>query len=213
MWYRRVLGKNFRKKRFKIFLDKIKLIHGPIRILDIGGKFKFWKDMGIQNLFDINQHISITLMNLNKEEINHASFNSIIGNATDLKQFNDNEFDIVFSNSVIEHLFNFEEQIKMANESMRVAKHYFIQTPNKYFLIEPHYFFPLFQFMPYNFKKIVMMKTRLVLGKFHDEKSVQRAHQEIRLLSKKELKYLFKNGQIYKEKFFGFNKSFMITNL
>ena len=213
MWYRRTLGKKFRQKRFKIFLDKIKLINGPIRILDIGGKFNFWEDMGIKKLFDINEQISITLINLNKENIKHDSFTSIIGNATDLKQFNDNEFDIVFSNSVIEHLFNYEEQRKMANESMRVATNYFIQTPNKYFLIEPHYFFPLFQFMPYGLKKFFMMKTKFVLGKFHDKKSVQRAHDEIRLLSKKELNNLFPDGKIYNEKIFGFNKSFMITNI
>lgn len=55
-----------------------------------------------------------------------------------MKQFQDNEFDAVFSNSVIEHVGDYEAQRQMANEIMRVGKRYFVQTPNFYFPIEPH---------------------------------------------------------------------------
>ena len=44
--------------------------------------------------------------------------------------------------------------INRKSDSIRVGKKYFIQTPNKYFPIEPHYLFPFFQFMSYNFKNI-----------------------------------------------------------
>lgn len=49
-------------------------------------------------------------------------------------QFKEKEFDLVFSNSVIEHVGGFQDQMKAANEIRRVGKNYFIQTPNKYFL-------------------------------------------------------------------------------
>ena len=48
-------------------------------------------------------------------------------------------YDIVHSNSVIEHLYNFENQKKMASEIIRVGQKYIVQTPNKYFFLEPHY--------------------------------------------------------------------------
>ena len=60
--------------------------------------------------------------------------------------FKDKSFDAVFSNSVIEHVGTFEDQKMMANEVIRVTNFYFIQTPNLYFPIEPHFLVPFFQF-------------------------------------------------------------------
>ncbi|MGL1255153.1 methyltransferase domain-containing protein, partial [Vibrio parahaemolyticus] len=85
------------------------------------------------------------LLNLEKEEVTNPQFQSITGNATDLSGINDQQFDIVFSNSVIEHLYTWENQEKMAKEVLRVGKYHFIQTPNYWFPIEPHWVFPFFQ--------------------------------------------------------------------
>ncbi len=43
--------------------------------------------------------------------------------------FKDKSYDIVFSNSVIEHVGNLEKQKQFADEVQRVGKSYFIQTP------------------------------------------------------------------------------------
>ncbi|MFK9353834.1 methyltransferase domain-containing protein, partial [Escherichia coli] len=87
----------------------------PLTILDIGGTVAFWEAM------NFNQSgITITLLNLEKEEVTNPQFQSITGNATDLSGINDQQFDIVFSNSVIEHLYTWENQEKMAKEVLRV---------------------------------------------------------------------------------------------
>jgi len=52
--------------------------------------------------------------------------------------FNDNEFDWVFSNAVIEHVGGAKEQIIFINEMLRVSKNVFFTTPNKYFPVEAH---------------------------------------------------------------------------
>ena len=52
--------------------------------------------------------------------------------------FEDNQFDWVFSNAVIEHVGNDEAQLLFINEMLRVAKNVFFTTPNKYFPIEAH---------------------------------------------------------------------------
>jgi 2-polyprenyl-3-methyl-5-hydroxy-6-metoxy-1,4-benzoquinol methylase len=69
-----------------------------------------------------------------------------------MPQFQNDEFDIVFSNSVIEHVGSYEEQNLMASEVRRVGKRYFIQTPNLFFPIEPHFLFPFFQFLPLDYR-------------------------------------------------------------
>ena len=58
-----------------------------------------------------------------------------------------------------------------------------------------------------------MMKTSIIEGVRHDEQSVYRAHNVIRLLNKKEIEQLFSDGIIYKENLFGLTKSYMVTNL
>ena len=120
----------------------------------------------------------------------------------------DKSFDLVFSNSVIEHLFTKENQQKMANEVIRVGKNYFIQTPNKYFFIEPHWVFPLFQFLPFSIK--VYLTQHFNLGHIPKSKTKVAALaqvNEIRLISKKELKELFIHSEIYTEYFMGLGKS------
>jgi SAM-dependent methyltransferase len=110
----------------------------------------------------------------------------------DLSRYADREFDVVFSNSVIEHLGTWENQQKMASEIRRVGKHYFVQTPNVYFPIEPHFLFPFFHFLPESYK--IWIIRNFDTGWFDripDRKTAEAAVREIRLLSKKELKYLF----------------------
>lgn len=48
---------------------------------------------------------------------------------------------------MIEHVPH-ELQPAFVSEVRRVATRYFVQTPNRYFPIEPHYQLPLFQFLP-----------------------------------------------------------------
>ena len=52
--------------------------------------------------------------------------------------FQDNQFDWVFSNGVIEHIGQELAQLRFLNEMLRVGKNVFFTTPNKYFPIEAH---------------------------------------------------------------------------
>lgn len=203
------LGNKFRQRRFEFFENAIKNYPKPLKILDIGGTEQFWKNRGFAN----NPDFSIMLVNLYKEEPSSENINSEIGNAVDLSQFEDYSFDIVFSNSVIEHLFDLESQGKMASEVQRLGKYHFIQTPNKYFPIEPHFLFPLFQFLPKSFKMFLLTKTKLIRGVKHDYKYSKSKIDEIKLLSGQQLKKMFPSSFLFKEKFFGFVKSFVVHNL
>ncbi len=52
--------------------------------------------------------------------------------------FEDNAFDWVFSNAVIEHVGGRGQQIEFINEMVRVGRNVFFTTPNKYFPVEAH---------------------------------------------------------------------------
>lgn len=206
------IGHKFRNERFIIFESLIKkkfALGDTIQILDVGGTAYFW----IGKSFLEKYQVTITLLNLESSETNHPRLKSVEGNATDLSAYEDGSFDLVFSNSVIEHLYTFENQQKMAQECMRVGRSYFIQTPNKHFPVEAHYALPFVQYLPDKFVFTILTKTKLSrLHQWREEKAQQYLN-EIRLLSLGEMKMLFPNSTIYKEKFLGMTKSFVAHNL
>ena len=200
------LNQRFREKRFKFFITLLEKIKSdkPVQILDIGGEENYWVRMNYSG----DANIQITLLNLEKTATTKNNIISIKGDATDLTKFKDQEFDIVFSNSVIEHLFSKENQKKMADEARRVGKCYYIQTPNFFFPIEPHWLFPFFHFLPV--KTRVFLTQNFNLGHFKKaidrEESIQRVN-EIKLLTEREMKELFPDGKVYKEVLLGLTKS------
>jgi len=202
------LGNRFRSKRFKFFFQKIEKFKKPLTILDVGGKINFWENRGLAG----NHNFKITIVNVEKEISKYSNIKCEFGDATNLKEFKTQSFDVVHSNSVIEHLHSYENQKKMANEVIRIGKKHIIQTPNKYFFIEPHYLFPFFQFLPNSIKYLILTKTKLSRLKKWDEYFAHQYINEIRLLNLKEMKILFPESKIYYEKFFGINKSFTMYN-
>jgi hypothetical protein len=62
--------------------------------------------------------------------------------------FGDAEFDIVFSNAVIEHVGGRDRQRKLVSEAIRVGRRVFITTPNRRFPVEIHTKLPLVHWLP-----------------------------------------------------------------
>jgi SAM-dependent methyltransferase len=62
--------------------------------------------------------------------------------------FADDEFDVAFSNAVLEHLPDGESQRRFVHELCRVAPRAFVSTPNRWFPIEPHTLVPFVHWLP-----------------------------------------------------------------
>src|SRR5438309_11905100 len=94
------MAASFRRRRFALFQDLISSHnHTPITILDLGGWQEFWEVME----FTDTPH-KIILLNLYEIGVRHPNFTSMVGDARQLDAFADKSVDVVFSNSVIEHL-------------------------------------------------------------------------------------------------------------
>ena len=155
--------------------------------------------------------VQVTLLNVFTSAVPGPHFHSITGDARDMSGFYDGQFDVVFSNSVIEHVGGYEEQRQMASEVQRVGKRYFVQTPNVFFPLEPHFLFPFFQFLPASLKAIVIRHFDLGWSRLvPDEGSAIKEAALIRLLSEREIGELFPGGMIYRERFLGLVKSFIV---
>jgi len=197
-----------RLKRIAYFKQLISSLPRPLRILDVGGTEVFWERMGLCD----DESINVVILNVREAEAHHPNFKSVVGDARDMPQFKDAEFDVVFSNSVIEHVGGYEEQKKMADEVKRIGRRYFVQTPNYYFPVEPHVLFPFFQFLPLWLK--VFLLRHFNLGWATKIASKERAMQLIercQLLKKRELKSLFPKADIRAEKMMGLIMSYIVV--
>lgn len=193
-----------RAKRFRQFEALIALFPQPVRILDVGGETAFWENRGWAG----RDGIQIFSLNLVPEEQRHENIKPIAGDATNLSQFGDGTFDVAFSNSVIEHLFTFENQRRMASEVQRVGKAFWIQTPNFWFPIEPHFQVPGWQWMPVRARIAMIRRWRCGWrGPCPDPVRASELVGEIRLLTKGELKSIFPGAALVAERFCGLVKS------
>jgi methyltransferase family protein len=193
-----------RARRFELFERLVATMPRPLRIIDVGGTDDFWEQRGWAERDDVQ----ITLVNLDAPEQRFENIVPTVGDATDLVDHDDKSFDIAFSNSVIEHLFTLENQQKMAGEMQRVANAYWVQTPNFWFPIEPHFLVPAWHWLPEE-TRVAILRRRGVgwAGRCPDPDHARRVIQEHRLMRRAELARLFPDAKIVGERFGGFNKS------
>lgn len=199
-------ARKMRKKRIALFRSLIASLPRPLHILDVGGEQRFWEIVGL-----IHEDAQILLYNVAPASVSYPNLVPRTGDARNMREFSDKQFQIVFSNSVIEHVGSYEHQRQMAQEVQRVGERFYVQTPNRYFPLEPHFLFPFFQFLPVKLR--VFLVTHFNLGwrgKIRDRQEALQAVNEIRLLTEKELKQLFPGARIYKEKLLGLTKSFIV---
>ena len=201
----------FRKRRMRRFLE---YLHGlnkeKIYILDLGGTTFFWEQLGLAN----SEKIEIALLNLAPQTTTFRNMKFVAGDVANLNTYPHGPFDIIFSNSVIEHLFTYENQQKMASNILNAGAKVFIQTPNFYFPIEPHFMFPCFHFFSKQFR--IFLLRNFSLGsytKMPDNQSAEIAVDEITLLRPRQMAELFPTLKIGYEKLFFMNKSIIAQNL
>jgi methyltransferase family protein len=190
----------FRRRRmnqfFALFTPSLE-----VRVLDIGGTPQTWIGES-----EGHAQFPVTLINIRSNgRIDTDRFTSMEGDATELP-FPDNAFDIVFSNSVIEHVGTWERQQAFAREACRVARKLWVQTPARSFPIEAHLLAPYIQYLPKSMQhRIVRWTPRGLLT----PDVVHEIVDEVRLLTYREVKILFPDCRILRERLFGLTKSYI----
>jgi hypothetical protein len=194
----------FRRRRMHRFFA---LLAPPpeARVLDIGGTPQTWSSES-----EGDAQFSVTLLNIRRNgHFESTRFTAIEGDATELP-FADNAFHIAFSNSVIEHVGTWEKQQAFAREARRVARQLWIQTPARSFPIEAHLLAPYIQYLPKNVQHSIVRWTPRGLM---TPDVVHEIVDEVRLLTYREVKQLFPDCLILKERLFGLTKSYVAVRI
>lgn len=206
----------FRHSRMRIFeryFEKcFKDCDDFVKILDGGGTPGFWTALDFKYL----DRSDILVLNLSDGDLNIGgvlpqNITKGYGDVTDLKEYGDNSFDLVFSNSVIEHVGDIDSMKRLASEMRRVGKHYYLQTPNFWFPMEPHFHYIGIQWMPIKlrirlYQHISLKRKGIKISKDEAEKAVS----SVKLLGYRQLRHLFPEAKICREKFLVWTKSFYL---
>ena len=191
------LGARARQRRWSLFTDTFPTI-SDMRVLDLGGTVEAWQRAPIRpahvtvlNLFEPGESSSSVITPVTGDACSARSALSSSGNQR--------EFDLVFSNSLIEHVGGHDRRQALADEIRALAPRHWIQTPYRYFPIEPHWIFPLMQFLPVALKREVAYRWPLTHTR--PDTRVQ-AEQEVlwtELVSITEMKHYFPHSKVHRE--------------
>jgi 2-polyprenyl-3-methyl-5-hydroxy-6-metoxy-1,4-benzoquinol methylase len=187
--------RGWRERRYRLFMELCD-VRPDEPILDVGA--------GVGGALErFNKTNPIVALELEPEQtgwLEESNVEVVQGDGTRLR-YADGEFPLVYSNSVIEHVPK-ELQQAFADETRRVGQRYFVQTPNRWFPIEPHYQTPLFHFLPVWARKWLNRHFTLGWRKKGD-------WEDVNLLSARDLRRLFPDAEIHRERLFGLTKSLM----
>ena len=201
---------SFRKNRMAAFLklvDEYVEVNQSCTILDLGGTVEYWQTWG--SAFDLSK-VEVLCINTFDQLASPEMPNvrCVKGNACNLSDYQDQEFDIVFSNSCIEHVGGWRAMSEFASEVRRVGKSYFIQTPNFWFPIEAHARMPFIHWLPDQITYRLHLLTKA--GYYPKADSVNSAMQiveDAKLLDFNQMQCLFSDAEIRREKFMGVTKA------
>jgi SAM-dependent methyltransferase len=173
-------------------------------VLDVGGSPLIWQFAGI--------HPKLTFLNLPPAINDGRGEANLVGGDGRRLPFRDGAFDIVFSNSTIEHVGTLADQHAFANEVARVGKRYWVQTPNRHFPFEMHVMLPFVHFLPPRWQRRVVTRFtgwEILVPHTKDVRRDYLEHflTELRLLDGAELQCLFPQARIKRERFLGLPKS------
>jgi len=117
-------------------------------------------------------------------------------------------FDLVYSNSTIEHVGGHSRRQLFAGVVSRLGEHMWIQTPYRYFPIEPHFVIPWFQHLPVAARCTIAARWPLMPSQFPTEPTeIREEVMEIELLSIAEMEAYFPEATIEFERVAGMVKS------
>ncbi len=152
------LGNRFREQRVRFFVEQF--VEDAETILDVGYGYGQFEDaltrLGLENRV-------IALDIVPRDVSRHRNISAfVLADVTNLP-FADQSIDVIYCNSIIEHVGDRQVQRRALAEIARVGRKFFVQTPYRHFPIEPHHLLPFFQYFP---RSVQQWLGRKILGHY-----------------------------------------------
>jgi hypothetical protein len=194
------LAARVRARRWLTFIERFPDI-AQMSVLDLGGTAGAWRLVP-------TRPARLVLLNVaDSGELEDA--HGVLGDACDPPdQVRRERFDLVFSNSLLEHVGGHWRRERFAEVVRAQGDHYWIQTPYRYFPLEPHYVGPLFQFLPLATRARLVARWPLgSLATVKDPAVCLAQAQQTELVSRTEMRGYFPDAELLSERVLGAPKS------
>lgn len=187
-----------RARRMRQFAERLGVRAGQ-RVLDLGGTTEIWSGLDIP--------LDITIVNLPGIEVDRTQhgphrFTFIAGDATAMPDYADGSFDIVHSNSVIEHVGGPAKEAAFAREVRRIGRAYHVQTPSIHFPLEAHTGVPFWWRVPAPLRRAILTRWKRKLPAFTE------MIEGTTVIGKRTLSRYFPDAVIETERVLGIPKSY-----
>jgi hypothetical protein len=171
-------------------------------VLDLGGAVYTWQRAPVRP-----KHVHVVNMTPGQLDVPEwAEFD--LGDACALPpQIARRRYDLVFSNSVIEHVGGHERRERFAESVHQLSDAHWIQTPYRYFPVEPHWMAPGAQFLPVAGRAQVVRRWPLSYKRGRSADLALRTVLWVELLDRTQLRYYFPDSLIRTETVLGIPKS------
>jgi SAM-dependent methyltransferase len=143
-----------RQRKLRLFLDEMQPT-GETTVLDVGADELAFGEGGGCGTLNFFEELypwpdRVTALGLHDGagfRERYPAVRYVQGDACALP-FADGEFEVVFSNAVIEHVGGRERQRRLVLEALRVGRRVFLTTPNRRFPVEVHTRLPFVHWLP-----------------------------------------------------------------
>lgn len=171
-------------------------------VVDLGGTVRSWLRAPLMPR-------SVLVVNLVAEEPPPGGpVQCVQADACDLpSRVADASYDLVFSNSLIEHVGGHARRQQLAEAVHRLAPRHWIQAPYRYFPVEPHWLFPGFQFLPLHLRARIVQRWPLGHSRIGDFDHALAAAAGVELPSKTEFHLYFPDSALLLERLGPLTKS------
>jgi hypothetical protein len=188
-----------RARRWASFEERFPEV-GEMRVIDLGGEARSWDTAPVRPR-------ELVLVNTKPQPPAEDGRRVVHADACDLPAaLRGERFDLVFSNSVIEHVGGHWRRSAFADAVHGLADHHWVQTPYRYFPVEPHWLFPGFQFLPLRARAELTRRWRLGRNVRELDNAVE-SSLTVELLSETEMRHYFPTSEIRRERVLGLTKS------
>jgi len=186
----------WKERRFQRFVLTIQP-HADESLLDIGGYPFNWFGRG--DVFGNVDVLNLELAPIVEVPPGAPPIRTIAGDARRLP-FADGEYDIIFSNSVIENVGTWEDQQAFATEARRVGSRLWIQTPAYGCPLEPHYLGFFIHWFPSSWHvSLARWMSLRGISRSASRADLMEIARSTRLLTKAEVTTLFPGCHIWTE--------------
>lgn len=209
------LSTKFRQKRdvrLRELISDLAKDRTGLRILDLGGSVEYWRRLGFEFLHSLG--VRVVVLNVVETELKLQGevpdlFSAVVGDACNLAEIKDGEFDLVHSNSVIEHVGNWSRMKQFGAEVRRTGRSYYVQTPYFWCPVEPHFYrAPMIHWLPRPLQARVLASFSVTqTGRARSLDAAFDILDGTQLLDRRQMQMAFPDAQITSERIFGMTKS------